>query len=124
MVSKKFEYEFNNNELSKLLKKDGLKCLELACGSAPWAKYLSQKKIDVEYIQVNVPSGENRESNYLSINPKSGVPALELDNGVIITESMAICRYFDAIQPKPYLFGETPEERGLVEMWNRKIEID
>jgi len=86
--------------------------------------FLAEKQIDVEYIQVNVRSGENRESNYLSINPKSGVPALELDNGVIITESMAICRYFDAIQPEPYLFGETPEEKGLVEMWNRKIEIE
>ena len=86
--------------------------------------FLSEKKIDIEYVQVNVRSGENRESNYLSINPKSGVPALQLDNGVIISESMAICRYFDAIQPEPYLFGETPEERGLVEMWNRRIEIE
>jgi len=86
--------------------------------------FLAEKKIDIEYVQVNVRSGENRESNYLSINPKSGVPALQLDNGVIISESMAICRYFDAIQPEPYLFGETPEERGLVEMWNRRIEIE
>ena len=86
--------------------------------------FLAEKKIDIEYVQVNVRSGENRESNYLSINPKSGVPALQLDNGVIISESMAICRYFDAIQPEPYLFGETAEERGLVEMWNRRIEIE
>mgnify|MGYP003975022881 FL=1 len=86
--------------------------------------FLAEKKIDIEYVQVNVRSGENRESNYLSINPKSGVPALQLDNGIIISESMAICRYFDAIQPEPYLFGETPEERGLVEMWNRRIEIE
>ena len=86
--------------------------------------FLAEKKIDIEYVQVNVRSGENRESNYLSINPKSGVPALQLDNGVIISESMAICRYFDAIKPEPYLFGETAEERGLVEMWNRRIEIE
>ena len=86
--------------------------------------FLAEKKIDVQYIQINVRAGENRESNYLSINPKSGVPALELDNGIVIAESMAICRYFDAIQPEPYIFGETPEEKGLVEMWNRKVEIE
>ena len=86
--------------------------------------FLAEKKIEIEYIQVDVTKGENRESDYLSINPKGGVPALELDDGMIITESMAICRYFDALQPKPYLFGETPEEKGSIEMWNRKIEIE
>ena len=86
--------------------------------------FLVEKNIDVEYVQVNVRNGENRESDYLNINPKSGVPALQLDNGNVIAECMAICRYFDAIQPEPFLFGETPEEKGLVEMWNRKIEIE
>ena len=84
--------------------------------------FLAEKNIDVEYVQVNVRNGENRESDYLAINPKSGVPALKLDNGNVISESMAICRYFDAIQPEPFLFGESPEEKGIVEMWNRKIE--
>ncbi len=86
--------------------------------------FLAEKKIDIEYVQVNVRAGENRENNYLNINPKSGVPALQLDNGTVISESMAICRYFDALQPEPYIFGETPEQRGLVEMWNRKVEIE
>ena len=86
--------------------------------------FLVEKNINVEYVQVNVRTGENREDNFLSINPKSGVPALQLDNGTVISESMAICRYFDSIKPEPYLFGESAEERGLVEMWNRKIEIE
>ncbi|PPR16492.1 MAG: hypothetical protein CFH33_00635 [Alphaproteobacteria bacterium MarineAlpha9_Bin3] len=86
--------------------------------------FLVEKNIDIEYVQVNVRNGENRESEYLAINPKSGVPALQLDNGNVISESMAICRYFDAIQPEPFIFGNSPEERGLVEMWNRKIEIE
>lgn len=86
--------------------------------------FLVEKNIDIEYIQVNVRNGENRESEYLAINPKSGVPALQLDNGNVISESMAICRYFDAVKPEPFIFGNTPEERGLVEMWNRKIEIE
>ena len=86
--------------------------------------FLAEKNIQVEYVQVDVRNGENRESDYLEINPKSGVPALQLDNGNVISESMAICRYFDAIQPEPFLFGESPEEKGIVEMWNRKIEIE
>lgn len=86
--------------------------------------FLVEKNIDIEYVQVNVRNGENRESEYLAINPKSGVPALQLDNGNVISESMAICRYFDAVKPEPFIFGNTPEERGLVEMWNRKIEIE
>jgi glutathione S-transferase len=86
--------------------------------------FLVEKNINVEYVQVNVGNGENRESEYLAINPKGGVPALQLDNGKVISESMAICRYFDAIQPEPFIFGDSPEERGLVEMWNRKIEIE
>ena len=86
--------------------------------------FLAEKNIQVEYVQVDVRNGENRENDYLEINPKSGVPALQLDNGNVISESMAICRYFDAIQPEPFLFGETPEQKGLVEMWNRKIEIE
>ena len=86
--------------------------------------FLAEKNIQVECVQVDVRNGENRENDYLEINPKSGVPALQLDNGNVISESMAICRYFDAIQPEPFLFGETPEQKGLVEMWNRKIEIE
>jgi len=86
--------------------------------------FLVEKNIDIEYVQVNVRNGENRESEYLAINPKSGVPALQLDNGNVISESMAICRYFDAVKPEPFIFGNTPEERGVVEMWNRKIEIE
>ena len=86
--------------------------------------FLVEKDINVDTIQIDVRSGENRKEKYLTINPKGGVPSLELDNGTIITESLAICRYFEALQPDPPLFGKNPEENGLIEMWQRKTDIE
>jgi len=86
--------------------------------------FLVEKGINVDTIQIDVRSGENRKEKYLTINPKGGVPSLELDNGTIITESLAICRYFEALQPDPPLFGKNPEENGLIEMWQRKTDIE
>ena len=86
--------------------------------------FLSEKDINVETIQVDVRNGENRKEEYLSINPKGGVPSLALDDGTVITESIAICRYFEAIKPEPSLFGNTPEEKGLIEMWSRRTDIE
>jgi glutathione S-transferase len=51
------------------------------------------------------------------------VPALELDDGTVITESMAICRYFEEMHPEPPLFGRSPTEKALIEMWSRRIEL-
>ena len=86
--------------------------------------FLSEKDINVETVQVDVRNGENRKEEYLSINPKGGVPSLALDDGTVITESIAICRYFEAIKPEPSLFGNTPEEKGLIEMWSRRTDIE
>jgi len=86
--------------------------------------FLAEKGITIETIQIDVRSGENRKEKYLSINPKGSVPSLELDNKTIITESIAICRYFEAVQPEPALFGKTAEEKGLIEMWQRKTDIE
>ena len=53
-----------------------------------------------------------------AINPVQRVPALVLDDGTVITESIAICRYFEGVQPEPPLFGRGALEEALVEMWN------
>ena len=58
------------------------------------------------------------------INPLQRTPALELDNGTVITESVAICRYFEEVNPEPPLFGGTPLEQAQVEMWNRRAELE
>jgi glutathione S-transferase len=52
------------------------------------------------------------------------MPSLVLDDGTILTESIAICRYFEALQPEPPLFGSGAKEIGVVEMWNRRCELN
>ena len=86
--------------------------------------YLAEKGIAVERVEVDLRSGEHFGAAYLSINPRGTVPALELDSGEVICESAAICRYFEAVQPEPPLFGTTPVEIGMIESWTRRIEND
>jgi glutathione S-transferase len=85
--------------------------------------FLAEKDInDLVFVQVDVPSGEHREELFKSKNPFAGVPVLELDNGTCISETTAISRYFEEIHPKPFLMGETPQEKAEIEMWSRRIE--
>ncbi|MBY0519363.1 MAG: glutathione S-transferase N-terminal domain-containing protein [Sphingomonas sp.] len=86
--------------------------------------YLAEKGIDVPLAAVDLRHDEHFGDAYLAINPRGTVPALELDNGEVITESAAICRYFEALQPAPPLFGTTPIEIAHVESWTRRIEND
>jgi glutathione S-transferase len=60
---------------------------------------------------------------YTAINPLQRVPALELDDGTIIAESIAICRYFEAQKPEPPLFGVGTKDQAIVEMWQRRVEF-
>jgi glutathione S-transferase len=53
-----------------------------------------------------------------------GVPVLELDDGTYLAESVAICRYFEEVQPEPALMGVGAGDRALVEMWNRRMEFE
>ena len=64
-----------------------------------------------------------RSEAYTAINPMQRVPALVLDDGTVIAESIAICRYFEALQPDPPLFGRGALDAALVEMWNRRAEL-
>ncbi len=61
---------------------------------------------------------------FRAINPLCQVPALELDDGTILTESVAICRYFEEIHPEPPLMGRDTVDKAIVEMWNRRMEFD
>jgi len=87
--------------------------------------FMAEKEIqDVEIIQVDL--GDNRENvgkEYRSINPSCTVPALVLDDGTLISESVAICRYFEEIQPNPPLMGRNAKEKAVVEMWQRQVEL-
>jgi hypothetical protein len=68
--------------------------------------------------------GENKHPAYLSKNPMGTVPLLELDDGTQLAESVAICRYVEELYPDPPLFGITPIERAMIEMWNRGMEFE
>jgi len=84
--------------------------------------FLAEKGIEVPTVQVDIAGGENRTSPYIDKNPFAGVPMLELDDGTILAESVAICRYFEELHPEPPLMGTDAQDRALVEMWNRRME--
>jgi glutathione S-transferase len=86
--------------------------------------FLAEKGIEVPIVPVNIGKAENRKPEFLARNPMGGVPVLELDDGTFIAESVAICRYFEEIQPEPPLMGVDARDRAIVEMWNRRMELE
>lgn len=86
--------------------------------------FLAEKGIEVPRVEIDIQKGENLEPDYLAINPRGVVPTLVLDDGTILDESIAICRYFEALQPEPNLFGRDPLEIARVEAWQRRIEFE
>ena len=85
--------------------------------------FLAEKGLDIPAVPVDLGALEQKSPAYSAINPLQRTPALELDDGTVITESIAICRYLEALHPEPPLFGETPLERAIVEMWERRMEF-
>lgn len=85
--------------------------------------FLAEKGITVPIEPVDIGAMEHKGEAYAAINPLQRLPALVLDDGTILTESIAICRYFEALQPQPALFGTGPLEIARVEMWQRRIEL-
>ena len=85
--------------------------------------FLAEKGIKVPTEQVDLGSLQHRTEAYTAINPMQRVPALVLDDGMVIAESIAICRYFEGVQPDPPLFGIGALQTALIEMWNRRAEL-
>jgi glutathione S-transferase len=85
--------------------------------------YLAEKSIKLPTEQIDLGAMQQRSPAYAAINPIKRVPALVLDDGTVITESIAICRYFEALHPDPPLFGCSPLEIARIEMWNRRLEL-
>lgn len=86
--------------------------------------FLAEKGIAVPMEQVDIAAKRHKTPEYAAVNPLQRMPALVLDNGTVITESIAICRYFEGQQPDPPLFGRGALETAMVEMWNRRCEIN
>lgn len=86
--------------------------------------FMAEKGIELERVPVDIRAGENIQDDYLARNPAGRVPCLELDDGSFLSESVAICRYLEGLHPEPNLFGETPLEAAVIEMWGRRAEIN
>jgi glutathione S-transferase len=86
--------------------------------------FMAEKGIeDLEVVTLNLIKGEHKTPDYLAKAGLANVPALELDDGTTITESIAICRYLESRYPEPNLFGRTPQETAVIEMWLRRAEM-
>ena len=85
--------------------------------------FIAEKGMDVPREEVDIRGGENRQDDFLKINPRGQSPALVTDGGQLVTEITAICEYLEEVQPSPALIGTTPEERGETRMWTRRIDL-
>jgi glutathione S-transferase len=85
--------------------------------------FLAEKGLELPRANVDLAKLEQRSDDYNAVNPFQIIPALELDDGSVITESIAICRYLEELHPQPPLFGATARERAEVEMWQRLAEF-
>ncbi|WP_119422877.1 glutathione S-transferase family protein [Desertibaculum subflavum] len=103
-----------------------MKLYDLKAGTNPRRVriFLAEKGVTVPTVAIDMMKGENRTPEFLALNPLGTLPVLELDDGTILTESIAICRYFEELHPEPNLFGRDALERAQVEMWNRRAEIE
>ena len=86
--------------------------------------FLAEKGLEVPTEQLNVRDGDQLAEPFTSMNPFHCVPFLELDDGTVIAESMSICRYLEELHPEPALFGGTAEARAVVDMWQRRFDLD
>lgn len=96
------------------------------CKTAPSPRrvriFLKEKGIELDTVQVDLGSGEQLGPAFRKLNPDCVVPVLELDDGRVLSEVIAICSYLEELHPDPPLFGRTPEERAFAIMWNAKVE--
>ena len=86
--------------------------------------FLAEKGITVPLQPVDLGALQHKSADFAAINPVQRVPALRLDDGSVIAESIAICRYFEALHPEPALFGAGARAIAEVEMWNRRLELN
>ncbi len=86
--------------------------------------FLAEKGINVPTEEVAIMKGEHKSDAHRARNALATLPVLELDDGSFISESVAICRYFEELNPDPPLMGTTPKEKAIVEMWQRQIEFN
>lgn len=86
--------------------------------------FLAEKGVNIPRVLVTIGKGEHLSPEYRAKVPSGRVPALELDDGTVISESVAICRYIEELHPEPNLMGRDAKERAVIEMWQRRMEFE
>lgn len=86
--------------------------------------FAAEKGIPLQLEDVDLLAGQTRTPEFLKKNSSGAVPVLELDDGTHLSESVAICRFLEALHPEPNLFGRDPREQAEVERWNRRMELE
>ena len=85
--------------------------------------FLAEKGIEIPRDSIDIMQGEHRTEAYLDWAGAATVPALELEDGTVLTESISICRYLEALHPEPNLMGRDPLETARIDMWQRRVEF-
>ena len=85
--------------------------------------FLAEKGVEIPLVTVDMGALEHRGEEVASRNPLKRLPVMELDDGTILSESVAICRYIEELHPDPPLMGEGAQGRAIVEMWQRRMEM-
>jgi len=86
--------------------------------------FLAEKGVAYDTIEVSIATAAHQSPEFRKKNPLALLPVLELADGKILRESMAICRYIEELHPEPNLFGADPWERAQIEQWNRHAELE
>jgi glutathione S-transferase len=86
--------------------------------------FLAEKGVEMEYERIDLAGHEHKEAGLTGLNPLQRLPVLVLDDGRSISESIAICRYFEELHPEPVLMGSGPLGKAIVEMWQRRMELN
>jgi glutathione S-transferase len=87
--------------------------------------FMAEKGLDIPRVEINLMAGENRQAPYSTDkNPSGQMPALELDDGVVLAEILPICEYLEETNPSPPLIGTNAEERAVTRMWTRRIDLN
>jgi glutathione S-transferase len=86
--------------------------------------FLAEKGLVLPVVPVDMRAGENSTPEFLAKNPLGRLPVLELSDGTYLAESLAICRFIEALHPTPPLFGVGALDQARVEMWTRRMEIE
>lgn len=86
--------------------------------------FLAEKNLDVEKIEINLIEAENLNEDFLRLSPRGLLPTMEFDDGTVLDESVAICRYIEELHPEPNLLGSDGKSRAVIECWQRRMEFD